>query len=363
MSSEQGDVVDSVIKRVSAAHFQDWRDERRLSENIREGQVWLNKPPTEKPPEQHSPSQLRQCHRKIAYRQLNAPEESEDPKGIFWTGSKFEEEVALPYLEAVVGDLAYVRNSMWVDYTIDGEHGGIRIRGETDPVIVNAESEPLLLTEIKTKQSISGLSEPNDHHLAQLFAYMEGLSQKWETEVRDGLVIYGDRTTLAIKAFHIQFDADWWHSAVVKWAKTHTEYRLNRRLPPPNPEFSWECNFCSYKHRCGQASDTSFADVDALGFLPLFDQYPESKVKEYLEAHDGSKLIPTLAQRFPDLATHFDVHPWRCQRCSETHAFESIDWDGNTEDPPVCPICIKDGIPVSMVEPDPENQHVVVEDQ
>ena len=111
---------------------------------------------------------------------------------------------------------------MWVNYTLNTEHGDLRIRGETDPVIVDEESQPLLLTEIKTKQSVDSLEEPNDHHIAQAYAYLEGLSRDWDSEVRDALIIYGSRTSLNIKSFRIQFDGERWNGLVFDWAATHT---------------------------------------------------------------------------------------------------------------------------------------------
>lgn len=39
-----------------------------------------------------------QCHRKITYQQCNAPAEQPEPKGIFWFGTQFETEIAIPFL-------------------------------------------------------------------------------------------------------------------------------------------------------------------------------------------------------------------------------------------------------------------------
>jgi CRISPR/Cas system-associated exonuclease Cas4 (RecB family) len=350
----------SLSDRISPETYERWTEAREFRQNIQNGKVWLNTPPPTTPPERHNPSQLYQCHRKIYYRQLNAPEESVDPSGVFWTGKRFEEELMLPYLEDIVRPVAYVRNSMWVDYEVETERGAIQIRGETDPVIVDAESQPLLITEIKTKRSVSDLDEPNDHHIAQTFAYMEGLSREWDTEVRDGAIIYGSRTTLDIEVFEVTFDEDTWKELVVDWAANHTEYRLNEELPPADPIFGWECQFCSYRNRCGRG-DSRYEDVGAEGLLPLFGDYPEEKIVEYLEDNDWAKLTPTLATKFPTLTDSFGVHPWECPRCSSRHRHGEVEWDGDLKSPPLCPSCKADGIPVELVEPSPENQRVVGE--
>lgn len=185
VDSRTGDLIDLI----DAKSFDDWYREREFAQNIREGRPYFNGPDRIPRPERHSPSQLNQCHRKIYYRQLNAPEEQADPQGIFWTGTKFEEELVVPYLESIVGSGEYVRNSMWVDTTCETNAGEIQIKGATDPVIVNGESEPLLLTESKTKGSVDHLTEPDTHHKAQAHAYMYGLTQKYARRVTDAILI------------------------------------------------------------------------------------------------------------------------------------------------------------------------------
>ncbi|SFL21577.1 CRISPR/Cas system-associated exonuclease Cas4, RecB family [Halogranum rubrum] len=353
----------TLVPKIGKESFTQWQQHREIRQNIKSGKTWFNLPPPEKPPERHSPHQLNQCHRKVYYQQLNAPEESRDPSGIFWTGTQFEEEWMMPYLEHIANESgAYIRNSMWVDYTVDTDVGPIHIRGMTDPVIVDEDSRPILLTEIKTKQSVKYATEPSDHHVAQAYAYLRGLSEEWEVDLRDAVLIYGDRTTLEIQVFHIEFDLDRWQDLVVAWATNHTVFRMNRELPPADPEFGWECKFCSFKHRCGRAKDSKFSDVDAYGFLPLFNEYPEAKVIEYLDSHDGAKLTPTLASRYPDLIDQYEVYEWACQRCSAIYSFGVIEWDGNTESLPLCPGCANEAIPVPLAEPGPEAQRILDED-
>ena len=121
--------------RVTASRFTDWYRKRQIRENICNGTPYFNGPAPIQSPTRHSPSQLLQCHRQIAYRQLNAPEENDDPTGIFWIGSKFEEEVALPFLrDAVTESDTFVCNSLWVDFevTLEPDSHSLHIKGETD---------------------------------------------------------------------------------------------------------------------------------------------------------------------------------------------------------------------------------------
>ena len=356
---EQPDSRASVlIDGISASSFDDWYREREFARNIREGKPYFNGPDRVPPPERHSPSQLNQCHRKIYYRQLNAPEEQADPQGIFWTGTNFEEELVVPYLESLVGPDEYVRNSMWVDITCETDAGEVRIKGATDPVIVDNESEPLLLTESKTKSSIEHLTEPDTHHRAQAHAYMYGLTEQYDRRVTDTMLIYGSRNSLDLRAFHVPFDPWFWRETVLSWAGEHTQYRLDETLPSDTPAFDWECNFCDFKHRCGQANKTHAVDTDPEGFLPLFDGYPRTKIVDYLDANPGAKLTPTLARRYPSLAESYGVYEWHCEVCRTDYSVESTDWDGDIDDPPQCDSCADQQVFASLAGPAPEAQTI-----
>lgn len=345
--------------RVTASRFADWYRKREIRENIRNGTPYFNGPAPIQSPARHSPSQLLQCHRQIAYRQLNAPEETDDPTGIFWIGSKFEEEVALPFLrDAVTESNSYACNSLWVDFEVTPEPDGpsLHIKGETDPVIVTRDGEPLLVTEIKTKSNVENLENPNRHHKAQAHAYMYGLSEKHDRQVTDAVIVYAGRTTFDVVAFHVEFDPSFWEDTVLEWAATHSEYRLDQDLPPADPEYEWECEFCSYKVRCGKA-ETAHEDLDPVGFIPGYAEYPREKVREYLKGHDDAKLTPTLAHRFADLATTHDAYDWYCQRCDATYEWDTIEPPEGTGDLPLCPTCLADDDPVPVRGPAPADQH------
>ena len=305
-----------------------------------------------------TPSSLLQCHRKIAYRQANAPEESKAPEGIFWSGQLFEEEVVVPYLRDVVAsEDMYIRNSMWIDDTVTTPGGeDLRFKGSTDPVIVDRESEPLLVTEVKTKSSLDGLDEPNHHHRAQVHAYMHGLSEKYDRVVEDAVIIYGGRTSMDVRVFEEPFSPAFWER-VLQWAAIHTDFRQSETLPPADPEYGWECSFCSFKHRCGQ-SDRPFSDVGVTGFLPLVDDYPRERIVEYLNGHteDDAKLTPSLAHEQPELTEEYDVYDWHCSRCGSHRTWDAVEWDGDVTNPPVCPKCAENSALGTLSGPSPESQ-------
>ncbi len=355
IKNESTEVVQKLIEVVSPARFSQWYKNREYRRNIQEGQHYFNGPRDVKPPDQHSPSSLLQCSRKTTYKQLVAPEETSDPVGIFWIGSRFESDVIVPFLQDVVGDDEYVTNSLWIDFTVVTDAGKIQIRGETDPVIVTANADPLLLTEIKTTWSVENLDKPKPHHKAQVHAYLKGLSEKYEQRITDAILLYGSRSTFDVKIFNIEFDPYFWRNTVLSWASSHSEYRVNNELPPAKPEYGWECNFCSYRERCGKGN-SKFKDIGATGLLPGFTGYPREKVVEYLEAHERSKLTPSLAHQYPDLAVKYDVFDWKCRGCGETIPWDNVDWDPETTTSPSCTVCGEPKPASVLVGPSPAEQ-------
>ncbi|WP_424005689.1 CRISPR-associated protein Cas4 (plasmid) [Haloarcula salina] len=339
-----GASVTKIVDTLTAENFENWYRSRKFRQNIQDGKPYFNGPSPVTPPERHSPSKLLQCHRKIYYRQENAPEEQDDAEGVLWTGRRIEEDVVLPFLRDVVStDQTYVRNSIWIDFNVEKQDNELAIKGMTDPVLVDEESSPLLPTEVKTTSSIEYKDSPDRHHRAQLHAYLAGLSAEYDRNLTEGVLLYVSRETFDIKAFPVEFDAEFWSETVVSWANTHTEYRLGNELPPAQPEANWECGYCSYRERCGRG-DTPYTDMSPEGFLPNVDSYPRNKVREYLNAHDGAMLTPTLAEKYPDLAEEHGVQFWECPNCSTSFEKEKIPGEFGPDRSPLCPHCAQSKI-------------------
>lgn len=363
--SEHDTRISEIINSINEDTFETWHREREYAENIKNGKPYYNSPGYISPDEKHSPSKLLQCHRKVFYDNQNTPAESEMPTGIFFFGNKFEEEIALPFLEDTANSLHqnnYIRQDMYINYEVDVDGVDLLIKGETDPVITDNEGAPLVVTEIKTTGYIDSKrgpdAEPSKRHKAQLHAYMAGLNQKYDRDIDKGIIVYGERDSLDMVVFEIDFDEDFWNETVLDWASTQTEYRLNDELPPAEPEEpSWECKYCDYRERCGQNDDTDWEDTGINGFVPLVE-YPDTEVKDYLdsELENGAKLTPTLAYQHPTLTEEYDVFDWECDYCTNTFNWNQFDWDRDTMNPPVCPDCKDEHGNLPLRGPLPKNQ-------
>lgn len=346
-----------IIEKISGEKFLSWYREQQFAQNILEGKEYFNHPSPPKLPSQHSPSKLFQCKRKASYSRQNAPREGDVPTGLFWIGTEFEEDVLVPFLQDATDENMYVTNSVWIDVDISVAGTDLRIRGSTDPVIVTAEADPLVLTEVKTTKSLDHLSGPKPHHKAQLHAYLCALDNQHDYPIQDGAIIYGSRKTLDIDVYHVPFDPEFWND-VTEWMASLTEYEQTGELPPGSPERDWECEYCSFRNRCGKA-DSPFQDVEYNGLLPLFTEYGRENLVEYLDAHadQDAKLTPTLAHEYPDLAVEYGAYKWQCPACESSYEWDAVEWDGDVTSPPVCEACLARDQFVTMAGPDPERQH------
>jgi CRISPR/Cas system-associated exonuclease Cas4 (RecB family) len=324
--------------------FQDWYRRREYRRNVEDGKPHYNEASAIQEPELHIPSKLLQCHRKVLYQQENSPQENADPSGIFWFGTRFEEDIIFPFLrDELTTERTYVTNSIWLDYEARTDAGKIQIRGLTDPIIVDKESRPILPTEIKTKSSLEHVTAPSRHHEAQLHAYLYGLSEKFDVDVTEGVIIYGSRKSLDIEVFPVEFNREFWRDIVLDWAGKHTQYRLEHKLPPADPEYEWECGFCDYQERCGEGR-LGYADIGTSELLPGYIHYPKAKVVEYLEFDSEACLTPSLAHEYPELASRFSIYPWECYECQLKFPWNSVDSPITGESQPVCPNCANDGV-------------------
>lgn len=336
--------VEAFIDSIGGGTFESWYADRQYSQNVEEGKPYFNGPSPPPPSARHSPSSLLQCHRKRYYRDQNAPAEQPLPEGRFWVGTKLEEDLVLPFLRDHAPTDRYVRNSMWIDFEVDTGIGPLRFKGVTDPVLVDEESRPVLPTEIKTKESLKHLTEPNEHHVAQLHAYMRGLEKESDDSIREGVLLYLDREQFDVRVFAVSFDESFWTETVLPWAARLTQYRKDDKLPPAEPGFDWECNYCSYRHRCGQA-DTPYEDYGPRGFLTGFAGYPRGRVEEYFRAHADSspQLTPALAFQFPTLAERFAVQEWECKNCGTRFDWDEVEATADPSRNPLCPNCASEG--------------------
>lgn len=338
-----------IADKITPAEWERWYLYYLRQENAREGKPWMLSAAPVPNPEKHAPSRVKKCHRKGYYNAANAPEEDDEPRGIFFMGRRVENDLVIEFLSDVTERDLIVGNDLDIYYTV--EHNGVElyISGDTDPVVLDSSGTPILPSEIKTAENLP--DAPRPWHKAQIHAYIYGVRERYDADVDHGLLLYFSRESLDMTVFDVSFDPEFWEE-VLDWTVQQTEYREQGVLPPAEPEYGWECEYCAYRHRCGQ-SDQPFEDHEPEGFLPGIE-YPVQKVREYLSAHPEAELTPTIAAQYPELVEEHAVQDWTCSRCKSRYAWGSLDWDGNLDSMPNCGSCAEDGYPVELRGPRPD---------
>ncbi len=334
-----------LIDEINETAFERWYERRRRRLRIRD-RGSLSREDTDAGATAW-PSALWKCTRRRYYDEHDAPKEGRLPRGRFWVGRQVETELVIPFLDSrLEDDSHYVQGSVWVEIPLEDEGGTVTLRGCTDPCIVDANGNPLLVTEVKTCDP-PHRDAPADHHIRQLQAYLGAFRELDQTSEPTGVVLYVDRRDFTLRSFEVPFDPTIWKEVRCQ-AREHRDIVGSDQLPPANPEYDWECDVCPYRHRCGE-STMPFADRPEKGFLPLLETYTRSAVREHLAAHSTVDLTPTLADRFPELAEHATVVPWTCGRCAA--AISSFDRTYHPGDRPLCPHCAEAGSIVELTPP------------
>jgi len=415
--------AEALAAAANARDFDAWLAEQNRQRNRDDGYDDTRNDPTYIPdPDDHSPSSLVQCHRRIYYRALNAPAESGQPLGFFDVGHFFEEDRVEPWLadlleRAADGDVPHVDFDDFDDFDPDDldldntvhvtvVEDEFEISGSTDPVAFHG-GRPLLLVEVKSTkdlQYVRSAGEPDESHLAQAHAYMKGLQAEFDLDAPPlAMFVYGERSSWDVETFLVEFDEAFYRDVVVPWAEQQTDYRSARALPPQEPKEEYECFYCEFRYRCGNAPEWheatkndetvaerakfSMGNQNSKGFLPLA-KYPATAVYEHVLTYPDVPLTPSLAYHWPEfvadppeefrdridergaeayLERKFDldrmdltelpkreVADWLCPGCGNEYAFDAFGWDGDVHVTPTCPRCHEeDGINVSLRGPKP----------
>ena len=121
------------------------------------------------------------------------------------------------------------------------------ISGRIDDVIILKTDNRKILIEVKTCKDVRTVLKPQNSHMIQLQFYMH------VTGIKEGMLLYVDKTTLDTKSFKLEYDEHWSNLIVERFKKLH-ECLVKDELPIPEAkvieELRWMCNFCEYREKC-----------------------------------------------------------------------------------------------------------------
>lgn len=120
------------------------------------------------------------------------------------------------------------------------------VSGRLDDVVIAKEDDKKIIIEVKTVRDVRS-AKPSKNHIMQLQFYMHA------TGIKDGIILYVDRTTLKTKAFEIEYNEK--HSLdILNRFKSLHELLVKDVLPidefKQSKETIWACNMCEYRAKC-----------------------------------------------------------------------------------------------------------------
>jgi len=112
------------------------------------------------------------------------------------------------------------------------------------------EYEDEVILEIKTTRNIP--SKPYPHHIKQV-SYYRVLLEKNGYPVRFAVILYINVSTLEAKSYIVLFEQSLEEvEREMLERKTKLEKALSEnKVPPPEPDEPWACDYCSFAYLCG----------------------------------------------------------------------------------------------------------------
>ena len=193
------------------------------------------------------PSMVGHCLRKAWFHYVEGvPPIDEKTAGILLAGEKLHELIAEALAETMGG-------SVQAEAEFEMDLGGVKVSGRADDLILASSGRPVVV-EVKT---MSGRAywppkAPKRGHLYQLALYMKHF------RAEEGYVLYVNRATLELRAFHVSYSEDLFRQAADRILRLH---RHVRDRTPPEPEgrlyddMAWQCDRCPFAKKCEAVND------------------------------------------------------------------------------------------------------------
>jgi len=122
------------------------------------------------------------------------------------------------------------------------------ISGRLDDIfMLTADGRKFILEVKSTGQSFEWMKEPQEAHVMQLQLYMHA------HEIKEGIILYLDKSSLESKWFHLRHDCAVAEAVIARFAELDKHLK-EEKLPEPEakqkPKWSWMCKYCEYLDRC-----------------------------------------------------------------------------------------------------------------
>ena len=142
----------------------------------------------------------------------------------------------------------YIGNSIETEIKFND---GVKIVGETDPVIFGENGKITELYEVKSKDHTNFEyveDEPQENHVRQCHVYMRGLGL-------DECKLWYIKLPGFDDVLHtVEFSDVLWGEIVGFLGDVHKSIE-NGEVPEDGPLYDWECSYCPYQDKCDKERD------------------------------------------------------------------------------------------------------------
>jgi len=190
------------------------------------------------------PSEVGNCIRKVWYSYKHPSEIEPDRLKVFQLGDILHEFMMEVFKsEKNVDKIKFIESEL--PFKMDFKD--FIVSGRLDDVVIAKEDEKKIIIEVKTVRDVRDTTRPSKNHIMQLQFYMHA------TGIKNGIILYVDKTNLKTKAFEIEYNEN--HSLdILNRFKTLHELLVKDVLPidefKQSKETIWACNMCEYRAKC-----------------------------------------------------------------------------------------------------------------
>ncbi len=204
---------------------------------------FLEKEIHEKKIGRYYPSEIGRCLRNLYYSYKYPVKVKPRLLKIFELGNIMHDFVVKVLKSEKIPEIELIDSEIPIELKVDD----FVISGRIDDLILLKTDNRKILVEVKSCKDIRSINKPQNSHMIQLQFYMH------VTGIKEGILLYIDKTTLETKSFKLEYDAFWAELIIERFRKLHRAL-VNDKLPLPEAkiveEIRWMCNFCEYKEKC-----------------------------------------------------------------------------------------------------------------
>jgi len=207
---------------------------------------YLHRNASQKKIGRYYPSEIGSCMRKVWYSYKHPKELGANVRKVFHMGNLVHDFVVEVLKSSKNPEVELLQTEMPI--VIDKKK--YILSGRVDNILLVKKSDEKVLVEVKSTKMLDMVKEPHTSHIMQLQLYLHA------TEIKKGLLLYVEKSTLESREFVVEYDDDVLQDVMSRFDLLH-DHITKDEIPKPEAKESekmkWMCNYCEYKDMCDAA--------------------------------------------------------------------------------------------------------------